>query len=316
VKKMDSGYLGSYYMADAPTPFEKRKKSTTPELAAIKTPRIEEESPQVLKDPPKIASSSPKSSVEPSKPAISATPLQVLKFLLSDASLQICHPPSKTIKTSRTTYSQFLTPYEELLCAVILSYPIPHHLGLDTIRTLLNQPYKFCNPVAIKTAGTKKILEAFETARAHHPETSAAEMAGLAEVFSNNEWHNDLSKLRAQHKNMSESAREALRKSIKGLGKGGLDNFYRRVQWQWDGVYPYIDARSQAALQKLGLPRRAEVLERMIEVRWGHVGFEDWSTEFSLEQRRRRAFVVVLERAVGADLEGRMEKVLEEAAKL
>jgi hypothetical protein len=46
------------------------------------------------------------------------------------------------------------------------------------------------------------------------------------------------------------------------------------------------------------------------------VGFEDWSTEFDLEQRRRRAFVVVLERVIGSEAEGRVEELVDEAAKL
>jgi hypothetical protein len=317
VKKMDSGYLGNHYIALELALSEKRKLSTSPELAAVKTPRIDEEPPQAIEELPKVIINSPKPPIEAPRPDLKASPLQILKFLLSDACLQICHPSSSDpTDTTFTTYNQLLTPYEELLCAVILSHPIPHTLGLLIIRTLLSPPYEFRNPVAMKTAGSKKILEALESARAQHKETSSVELGALADALSNNEWHNDLSKLRALRRNAPESEREALRRSIKGQGKDGLDTFYRRVQWQWDEVYPSIDARAQLVLTKLGLPKRAEGLERMIEVRWGQVGFEDWSYEFNLNQRRMRAFVMVLERAILADLEGRIEEVVEEAAKL
>jgi hypothetical protein len=317
VKKMDSGYLGNHYIAYELALSEKRKKpSTSPELSAIKIPKMYEEPPQTINEIPKVLINSPKVPNETPKPDLKASPVQVLKFLLSDASLRISHPTPEPIATNLTTYAQLLTPYEELLCAVILSHPIPHHLSLLTIRTLLSPPYEFRNPVAIKTAGTKKILEALETARAQHEATSVAEMAALANAIANNEWHNDLSKLRALRGHAPESERETLRRSIKGLEKGGLDIFYRRVQWQWDELYPFIDAQTQTVLQELGLSKRAEGLERMIEVRWGQVGFEDWSYEFSLEQRRKRAFVMVLERAIGVDLEGKIQEMVEEAALL
>jgi hypothetical protein len=316
VKKMDSGYLSGFNVAE-PTTHDKRKKSTTPELASTKTPKIDEESPRLLSESLRTSStSSPRPSIKTPPPELKATPLQVLKYLLSDASLEICHPTLEPSDTNLRTYAHLLTPYEELLCAVILSQPLPHSLSLHTIRTLLNPPYEFRNPVAVKTSGSKKILEALESARSAYPETSGAYIAGLADAIANNEWHNDLSKLRALPKRASDSEREALRRKIKGLGKGGLDTFCRRVQWQWTEGYPGIDAQTQMTLGKLGLPRRAEGLEKMIEVRWGQVGFEDWSTEFDLEQRRRRAFVVVLERVIGADKEGKVEEVVDGAAKL
>jgi hypothetical protein len=106
-----------------------------------------------------------------------------------------------------------------------------------------------------------------------------------------------------------------LRRSIKGLGKIGLDIFYRRVQWQWDETFPFIDARTQAVLEKLGLPRRAEGIEKMIEVRWNELGIKDGS-DYSPEVKRRRAFVMLLERALSADTEKRLDEVLDEASRI
>jgi hypothetical protein len=295
VKRVDSGILGK---SDDSTAGDERKKSASPG-EANKAPRAI--------SPPKRDVSEPRT--------LEATPVQVLKFLLSDAALPLCTPPDSQPSNHEITYSQLLTPFEELLCAVILSRPIPHGLGLRTINTILNPPYEFRNPVAIKTAGPKRIREALEAAHTQHKDKIAVEREGLVEVLMKNDWHNDLSRLRAQCKSSVESEREVLRRSIKGLGKTGLDIFYRRVQWQWDEVYPFVDARTQVVLEKLGLPKRVEGILKMIEVRWEELGFEE-SGRGDLEEKKRRAFVVLLERAAGSDLERRVGEVLEEAGKL
>lgn len=306
VKKVDSGYLGREDdEKEEPSAGDKRKKSATPEEAKKASKTFKSIVP-------------PKTSPSP-RPDLKASPTQVLKFLLSDAALDICRPADELSdledRGDITTYSSLLTPFEELLCAVILSRPISHRLGLRTIRTLLNPPYSLRNPVAIKTAGPKRVLQALEAARTQHKGKIAEEITLLADAVSSNDWHNDLKRLRAQAKNGVEAEREVLRNSIKGLGKTGLDIFYRRVQWQWEEAYPFIDQRTQKALEKMGLPKRAEGVEKMIEVRWKELGFEK-GAERSVAERRRRAFVVLLERAVGADLEGKIDEVVEEAAKV
>lgn len=296
VKKVDSGYLGKG--EDKPAAGDKRKKSTTPE-EANKVTKLETLPNQARK----------------------ATPEQILEYLLSDAALQLCRPDDEAsnIESHRAdmiTYSSHLmSPFEELLCAVVLSRPISHRLGLRTIRTILNKPYSLRDPLAIKTAGPKKVLKALEAARTQHKGKTADEIALLAEVVSNNDWHNDLSKLRAQSKDNVESEREVLRRSIKGLGKTGLDIFYRRVQWQWGEAFPFVDARTQAAMERLGLPKRAEEIEKLIELRWNDLSSGDGGGH-DLETQKRRVFVVLLERAIGADLEKKIDQVLGEASKL
>jgi hypothetical protein len=296
VKKVDSGYLGKD--EDKSAAGDKREKSTSPK-ETIKATKLETLPNQGQK----------------------ATPEQILEYLLSNAALQYCRPDDEAsdIESHRAdmiTYSsQLLSPFEELLCAVVLSRPISHRLGLRTIRTILNKPYSLRDPLAIKTAGPKKVLKALEAARTQHKYKTADEISLLAEAVSNNDWHNDLSKLRAQSKNSVESEREVLRRSIKGLGKTGLDIFYRRVQWQWDEASPFVDSRTQAALERLGLPERAEKIEKLIESRWNDLNFGEGDGH-DLETRKRRAFVVLLERAIGADLEKKIDQVLNEASKL
>jgi hypothetical protein len=303
VKRMDSGNLGT---DDEPVRDGSRKfRAVSDKSYLYNTPLFEiPETLPILS--PKIQ--------------LPATPVQILRFLLSDAALQFCIPHSeyqdiedRSSSSSTITYYDLLTPFEELLCAVVFSRSIPHHISLQIIRTILNAPYGFRNPVAIKTAGHKKVLEALNVART--PQT-AEEIDFLAETISSNNWHNDLSKLRIYARNGIESEREILRRNIKGLGRIGMETFYRRVQWQWHMAYASVDNRSQNVLEKLGLPRRAEGIVKMIEVRWGELKFEDASRDYGLEEKRRRAFVILLERAIGVDMEGRIEEIVEGAVRL
>ena len=247
------------------------------------------------------------------------SPEQVLKFLLSDAALDVCRPEDEAEYVSEhgketTTYAQLLSPFEELLCAVVLSRPISHRLGLRTIRTILNPPYEFRDADTIKSAGAGKIHQALDDARTQHKGKTTEEIELIAEAVTNNDWHDDLEKIRKQTKNAVDEEREVLRKSIKGLGKTGLNIFYRRVQWLWDEAYPFIDARTQDSLEKLGLPKQADELVEFIEKKWQNVKFDD-SGEFNDDERKRRAFVLLLERAVGSDLEKRTDDVLAAAVR-
>jgi hypothetical protein len=281
VRRIDSGNLGKgEEQRDSPFSFDTRNNLTTPQAS--------------LRASKSSAPLSPSSQV------------QVLKFLLSPAAL----PPASTQPNSRT-YSDLLTPFEELLAAVILSRPVPHRLALNIISTLLNAPYSFRNAVAIKTAGPRRIRQALDDAGMQHGDE---EIDILFEALCNNNWHNDLNRLRTHARNPIAAQRENLRRSIAGLAPGGLDIFFRRVQWQWPEIYPFIDAGAQDALAYLALPRRAEGLERMIEVRWQELGREEGSAEGIDEGlERKKAFVVLCERAREFEYEGRLEEVIEAA---
>ncbi|KAF2820183.1 hypothetical protein CC86DRAFT_305427 [Ophiobolus disseminans] len=237
---------------------------------------------------------------------------QVLKFLLSPAVQPFTLPiNTPTPAATSRSYTDLLTPFEELLSAVILSRPIPHRLALRVVTTVLNAPYAFRNPVAIKTAGPRKIRQALHDAGMQHGDE---EIDTLLAALCNNNWHNDLTRLRSHARNPIAAQREALRRSVAGLAAGGLDIFFRRVQWQWFEIFPFIDAGTQDALGNLGLPMRAEGLDRMIEVRWAEMGFAQgkaWSVEEG--EKRRRAFVVCCERARDVDREGRVGDVIGEA---
>ena len=72
--------------------------------------------------------------------------VKMLKFLLSPSSLDLSRPKdeSEDVKTrgpeTRTYCTSTFTPFEEIVCAVILSRPIGHMLGLRSIRTIFKPP--------------------------------------------------------------------------------------------------------------------------------------------------------------------------------
>lgn len=248
-----------------------------------------------------------------------ASPAQVLKFLLSDAAVDLCRPKDELEDLEKRgkdikTYAQLLSPFEELVCAVVLSRPISHRLGLRTIRTILNPPWEFTDPESITDAGAEKIYKSLDDARTQHRGKTTEEIEAIAEAVKGNDWHNDLEKLRKQAKNKVDEERDVLQSSIKGLGKTGLNIFYRRIQWLWEEAYPFIDARTQDSLEKLGLPKEPDEVVELMDKNWQDLEVDD-SGDFKDEEKKRRAFVLLLERSVGADLEKKIENCLAAAAK-
>ena len=136
-----------------------------------------------------------KSMDEPSKtprrsargnPPASVAPVKILQFLLSPASLDICRPKDEIedIKERgagiRTYSASSFSPFEELVCAVVLSRPISHALGLRSIRTIFNSPYEFTTPKKLREAGSEGIREALDVARTQHRQKTAEELSLLA----------------------------------------------------------------------------------------------------------------------------------------
>ena len=259
---------------------------------------------------------------------------RMTEFLLSTNSIDLCRPKDE-IEDLRTrgyikTYSSSaFSPFEELVCAVILSRPISHALGLRSIRTIFNEPYNFTTPKALRDAGPEGRRKALDEARTQHRQKTAEELGLLADqaVDTIGDGENDVSldkvrrdgdhdaikvfkpkPLLSNYPLTNGQEREILKKSVKGLGKTGLDIFGRRIQSLWPAFYPFVDQRTSSALEKLGLPSEADKLKEFLEENWEKI---DVSTVQAADEkvRKRKVFVRILERAVGADLEGNTDTV-------
>ncbi|KAL8718341.1 MAG: hypothetical protein Q9181_008216, partial [Wetmoreana brouardii] len=229
-------------------------------------------------------------------PASQPDPLTLIKYLLSPESLDSCRPKDenedvqKRGKDLRTYSSSTFSPFEELICAVILSRPISHALGLRSIRTLFNEPHEYTTPKKIRDAGFEPIRKALDEARTQHRQKTAEELVILADAVVDylGDGEND--------------EREMLKSHVKGLGKTGLDIFARRIQAQWPKLYPFADQRTLSGLQKLGLSDTAEELKKLLDEHWINLDVKGFPGDE--DEKKRRVFVQVLERAVGVDLEG------------
>ena len=262
----------------------------------------------------------------PRRSARGAAPVdavKMLQFLLSPSSLDLCRPKEETgdLKTPgpafRTYSTSAFTPFEELVCAVILSRPIGHMLGLRSIRTIFNPPYEFTTPKKIREAGNEGCRKALDEARTQHRQKTAEELVLLAEAVVDRLGHGDedvsLERVREESGHDCEKEREMLRKNVKGLGKTGLDIFGRRIQGVWPEFYSFVDQRTLAAVEKLGLPGSADKLRNLVDEEWGNLQVKDIEPKDG-EEKKRKAFVRILERAVGADLEGNIDSIKSEAA--
>ncbi|RMY77921.1 hypothetical protein D0863_01020 [Hortaea werneckii] len=299
---------------DAPKQEEREQKQPADAKSGEKRKKTDA-SDEPAKAPRRSGRGAPKA--QPSKQ-------QLLSFLLSDSASVLCRPDDETEDMKnrgdiRTYSTSVLTPFEELTCAVILSRPISHRLGLRTIRTILNPPYNFTSAKAVQDAGSEKHIQAVWDARTQHKEKTAGEIGMIADVVlekftaEGDKEGTRLEKVRTECNKDIEKERELLKSNIKGLGRTGLDIFFRRVQWQWDAGYPFVDGKSAQSLYKLGLPDEGEELHKLIEQHWEKLETKQLAGEDE-KAKKRRAFVIVLERATGADLEGKSEAVVEAAA--
>ncbi|KAL9604771.1 MAG: hypothetical protein Q9219_000219 [cf. Caloplaca sp. 3 TL-2023] len=248
--------------------------------------------------------------------------VKLIKYLLSPASLNSCRPKDeiedlkKRGDQLRTYSSSEFTPFEELVCAVILSRPISHALGLRSIRTLFNDPYNLISPKKIRDAGFDSAIKALNEARTQHRQKTAEELVMLADAvvdhLGDGEEDVTLEKVRRECGYEWAKEKEMLKKHIKGLGKTGLDIFARRIQAMWPSPYPFADQKTLSGLQKLGLPSTAEELKKLVDDHWSELDTKDLKGDE--DEKKRRAFVRLLERAVGVDLEGSADAVRTEAA--
>jgi endonuclease III len=241
---------------------------------------------------------------------------KLISFLLSDKAIETCAPQDELEDSkSKRTYTSVvpLSPFEELMSALILSRPISHRLGYRTIRTLLNDPYNYRDPGTLKEAGEKKIWQALDHAKTQHKGKIAAQLEALAKLaidkFSDSPHDGALSRLRVMN---TADMRKALLE-VKGVGPTGVDIFLRRIQAEWSHVYPVADDRSRTALDHLGLPQDGNELADLIKSNWANINAKGISGASDAAHRQRFVFVRVVELAVAAELESKTQDVLKAA---
>lgn len=270
----------------------------------------------------------------------SVEPAKLVSFLLSSRCAELvrakderehleAHPDHLTY-TSNTP----LSPFGELMSALLLSRPISHALGHRSIRTLMNEPWSYTSPNAILNPKHKPetlprdgeaariaaesggepahvMHSALEEARTQHKAKTASQLVGLANVCAEDfcedgddvEMKKLLKHITDAGDDAGKALEDAVKSKVKGMGQTGAEIFRRRVQGVagWEVVGPFVDGRTKNVLEKLGLSGEAEDVMKLVE-------------ETVEEKEKWKTFVKVLERAVEADLQGVVDEVLEQAA--
>lgn len=245
--------------------------------------------------------------------------------MLSKDAEVLCRPDDESqdidSRGNIKTYSgSVMNPFEELLSAVVLSRPISHRLGMRTIRTIFNDPYNFTSAKAVQKAGHEKHLQAVWDARTQHKDKTAEQIGLVADTVlskftaTGDKDGTQMQNVLSDSDNDVDQALDTLQKEIKGFGATGSKIFLRRVQWLWTSGFPYVDDRTQHSLQKLAFPTEGTDLFGLIEEHWSKLDAKHIAGK-SVDEKKRRAFVTVLERAVGADLEGKIDELLDAAAR-
>jgi hypothetical protein len=200
-----------------------------------------------------------------------------------------------------------LTPFQNLVAASILSKPLSHKLGHRTIQTLLNPPFSLRTLKDLDEAGYEGRRKVMWEARTQHKERTASLLGdlcdGIKELCGEDEEDlSDLTGVREKVKGLG-SAKEAQEKvvsvltEIKGIGPGVASIFLRRVQRDWEEIFPYIDDRSLKAARAFQLVSEDGGAEELKEKIGGD----------------REKYVRVVDVLVGLELEKTLDKALESA---
>ena len=159
----------------------KLKKETKPKSSAVPKKRKADKDEKPAKAPRRSARGSEKNPIEP---------VRAINYLLSPDASNLCRPKDEAAQVAekgdnyRTYSSHEFSPFEELLCACVLSRPISHALGLRSIRTLLNDPHNYTTPKAIIDAGFDQVRGALDEARTQHRQKTAEQLITLASVVA------------------------------------------------------------------------------------------------------------------------------------
>ncbi|KXH67673.1 hypothetical protein CSAL01_08707 [Colletotrichum salicis] len=222
----------------------------------------------------------------------------------------------------RLTYpDSTLTPFQNLVAALLLSKPVSHRLGLRAINTLLNPPFGLRTPRDLDEAGFEGRRKVMWEARTQHKEKTAVQLGDLVEGVrkichggggdddeSEQEKENGeedegavekMTALREMVKGMEaeegqKKVEKVLTDGIKGVGPTGAGIFLRRVQEEWEEMFPYADTRALEAAVEFGVIQEGDGAKELADAVEGDRG----------------KFVRMLDVLVGIQLEKKVEEAL------
>ncbi|WWC68645.1 uncharacterized protein I206_102576 [Kwoniella pini CBS 10737] len=196
-----------------------------------------------------------------------------------------------------------MTPFQILLSSLLLSKPLSHKMGLRTISTLLNPPFNFGKFEIFEKSDEDKFRESLLSARTQHREKTVNQLIDFAQGVKglNGEGEeNDLNGIKRAIENLNNVEKAQIRvgemlKSLKGIGPVGVGIFLRRIQGQWEEVFPYVDQRCLDAAKSIGLIKETGNANNMAE----------------LCNNDSTLLVKLLDTLIGLDLEKKLDEVVQ-----
>jgi hypothetical protein len=134
-------------------------------------------------------------------------------------------------------------------------------ISLEAARNLSRRGWR--SPRKLAESSWEQRVEALNDAGyARYQERTATMLGDLTEHLLER-WNGDLRRLREAAERDPKSERRLL-KEFKGVGDVGVDIFFREVQVAWDELRPFADRRALDAAARLGLPKDAGKLAKLV----------------------------------------------------
>lgn len=197
--------------------------------------------------------------------------------------------------------SENYTPFQNLVACVVMSKPISSRLGVRTLKTIFGDEIGFTKPRAILDAGEDGRYRALSKARTQHKDKTSVQLGRLADkVISEYAADDDDTTLLKLREKLGGSPEDlgSIMKEFYGLGDTATDIFRRRMQKDWEELYPFADERTLNAAAHLGLAHEdSEGLAKQVD---------DLLPTKSIYEKRAQ-FTKIVDALVGVDLEHKYE---------
>lgn len=148
--------------------------------------------------------------------------------------------------------------WQLLVLSMLLSARISSDIAVAAARELFKAGYR--TPKAMCEASWQDRVDALGRGHYRRYDERTSTMLGEAAVTVLDDYAGDLRRLHTGDAGDIEKALER----FKGIGPTGAAIFCREVQGVWPDLAPYVDARAAEGAQRLGLPRSADRLAKLV----------------------------------------------------
>ncbi|WLW50618.1 endonuclease [Streptomyces sp. YU58] len=142
--------------------------------------------------------------------------------------------------------------YRLLVLSLLLSARIRGSIAVETARELYRAGLR--DPRRMAEADWQERVDALGRGGYRRYDERTATQLGEGAALLTERWGGDLRRLRAEANGEVSELRRLLQE-FPGIGPSGADIFLREVQSVWPEVAPYLDRRTLAGAERLGLPK-------------------------------------------------------------